>query len=89
MSGRIRGLEQLMTVLLIDWADRGNGDPMVRLAAARRNSMLTVQTQDRPVDEAADLEAGAMGEALDELFAAARAELESVRSGFQNDSGST
>lgn len=73
ISGRVRALEQMMTVMLIDWADRDSGDPLIRLEAARKNSMLTIQMQDRQVDEANDLEADSMAESLSEIFADASA----------------
>lgn len=73
MSGRIRALEQLMTVLLIDFAERTEGDTLQNLETARKYTMLTVQLRDRPIDEAGDLEAEAMIETLNELFDDAKA----------------
>jgi hypothetical protein len=75
MSGRIRALEQLMIVMLIDWAERGD-DPAKRLEAARRGTMMTLQLQERPIDEVTDFEVGAMFDSLDEIFANAKAHLQ-------------
>jgi hypothetical protein len=79
LSGRLRALEQLMTTLLIDWADRTGPDPLEQIDAARKYAALTVQTQERPVNEAADIEAGALSDTLNEIFADARAEIEAAR----------
>jgi hypothetical protein len=81
LSGRQRAMEQLLTVLLIDWAERSGPDPICRIDGARRNSMFTLQVQARPIDEATDLEAAAMVETLDEIFAEARANLLKARPG--------
>ena len=80
MSGRIRALEQLATVLLIDWAARDEGDPLVRIEAARKFSMLTLQMQERPIDEASGLEAGALIDGLDEIFAQVRRRFQTAQS---------
>lgn len=74
LSGRLRALEQLMKVVLIDWAERYE-NPVATLDSARKYTMLTVQTQERPIDPATDLEADSMIDTLSEIFGGARAEL--------------
>ena len=74
LSGRIRALEQLMTVSLIDFANR-KADPSKAIEEMEKFSMLTVQFQERPAGEAVDFEAGVMADTLRELFRHARAEI--------------
>jgi len=80
LSGRLRALERVMTVMLIDWAKRGDGDSIQRIDAARRNTIIGLQLIDRPIDEATEFEWREMVDVLEELFAGARAELEKLQS---------
>ncbi len=80
LSGRLRALEHLVAVLLIDHALK-SADPVAVIDAARRDSSLTYQMQRRPVDEVTDLEAGSMGDALSEIFDLVRAELIQLKGG--------
>lgn len=74
LSGRLRALEHLVAVFLIDNSLK-SANPLATIDAARRDTLLTYQMQRRPVDQETDLEAGAMGDALNEIFDLARAEL--------------
>ncbi|MDF0487166.1 hypothetical protein PX554_03405 [Sphingomonas sp. H39-1-10] len=75
LSGRLRAVEQLMTVMLTEWAGRSGPDnPADQIDQARKFSLLTVQTEDRPINSATDLEAEAMIDALNRIFDDARSQ---------------
>lgn len=74
LSGRIRALENLMSNLLVNDARTMGGVDYIK--AAQKGMKAAIQQQKRPVDEASDVEAAAMIETYERVFAGALSRLE-------------